>query len=129
MMNNYKPVKLDIGTFAENRFYMGDKVWMIQSLIEHSKDLEPFDMPICCIDTTAEGLWKGHCETIKHFAVHMRRVNKADLSYPIILSDNGFIMDGWHRIVKALVEGVVTIKAVRFDETPEPDYVEDAEDE
>ena len=49
----------------------------------------------------------------------------ADMSYPIIMDDEGFIMDGWHRVAKALLEGRETIKAVRFENTPAPDYVKE----
>ena len=54
----------------------------------------------------------------------MKRVQQADLNCPIILDESGFVMDGWHRIAKALFEGRKTIKAVRFRETPPCDYVE-----
>jgi hypothetical protein len=33
-------------------------------------------------------------------------------------------MDGMHRIVRAVLENRKAIKAVRFDVTPEPDYVD-----
>jgi hypothetical protein len=32
-------------------------------------------------------------------------------------------MDGMHRVCKALIEGRETISAVRFEEDPEPDYI------
>ena len=51
----------------------------------------------------------------------MKRVLNTDLNYPIILNEEGFIMDGWHRVTKALLEGRETIKAVRFEKTPPPD--------
>lgn len=38
-------------------------------------------------------------------------------------------MDGMHRVGKALLEGNKTIKAVRFEETPEPDYIDVKPDE
>jgi hypothetical protein len=33
-------------------------------------------------------------------------------------------MDGMHRILKALLEGLEEIEAVRFGRDPEPDYVD-----
>lgn len=47
------------------------------------------------------------------FARHMKHVMEADLSYPIIIDEWGQPIDGRHRIVKALIEGHETIKAVR----------------
>ena len=48
---------------------------------------------------------------------------EADLSYPIILSSDGGLMDGGHRIAKAWIEGCQEIDAVQFQEDPEPDYI------
>jgi ParB-like chromosome segregation protein Spo0J len=50
----------------------------------------------------------------------MQAVNAADLSKPIILNEDGELLDGRHRIMKALLVGHSTIKAVRFDENPSP---------
>ena len=54
---------------------------------------------------------------------HIRAVLDADLNCPIILDDEGDIMDGRHRVAKAILEGKATIKYVRFDKTPPWDYV------
>jgi hypothetical protein len=50
-------------------------------------------------------------------------VQEAELRYPIIRAANGAVMDGMHRVTKALIEGRDTIEAVQFDTDPEPDYV------
>lgn len=55
------------------------------------------------------------------FVEHMKRVLQADLTQPIILSAEGWIMDGCHRLAKARLNGIKTIKAVQFPTTPEPD--------
>jgi hypothetical protein len=57
-------------------------------------------------------------------AFHMRRALDVDTNYPVILSQEGFIMDGWHRVLRALIDGKATIKAVRFQKTPPHDYLE-----
>jgi hypothetical protein len=38
------------------------------------------------------------------------------------LSADGRVMDGMHRVVKALTEGRATISAVQFDVQPAPDF-------
>lgn len=58
--------------------------------------------------------------TLREMVMHMKAVQDADLSYPIILDEDGEIMDGRHRIMKAILTGAKTIKAVRFDENPSP---------
>jgi hypothetical protein len=79
------------------------------------------------IDQIAEfdqDCWFGtHIPTCRAVAEHARRIRDADLTYPIILSSNGGLMDGGHRIGKAWLEGLTEIRAVQFVVDPEPDYV------
>jgi hypothetical protein len=53
----------------------------------------------------------------------VRLIDEADLAFPIILAADGGVMDGRHRIAKAVREGRATIDAVQFERDPEPDYV------
>lgn len=55
---------------------------------------------------------------LRQLVGHMKSVIKADLKYPIILDEDGELLDGRHRLMKALLEGKETIKAVRFVENP-----------
>jgi len=48
------------------------------------------------------------------------------VEFPIILDEDGEIMDGGHRIMRAMLEGKSSILAVRFDENPPPCRVSDA---
>ena len=54
---------------------------------------------------------------------HMRLIHEADLSFPIILSANGAVMDGRHRVAKAALAGHHEIEAVQFIEDPAPDHI------
>jgi hypothetical protein len=60
--------------------------------------------------------------TLREMVTHIKAVNDSDLSFPIILDEDGEIMDG---IMKAMLMGEKTIKAVRFDENPPPCSHED----
>ena len=51
------------------------------------------------------------------------RLTQIDLAFPIILSADGSVMDGMHRVAKAVRAGHDGIDAVRFERDPEPDYV------
>jgi hypothetical protein len=122
--NIYKPVNIKtvfsgLGTFTDNK-----KVWRITSLIHHVKEqnLEVFDLPLCGINL-ATTVWSSGDLKIIDFAKHWKRADEVSLDDPIILDEDGFIMDGWHRVAKALFLGLSTIKAVRFDVTPDCDYV------
>ena len=52
------------------------------------------------------------------FLHHMKRVLKADLNYPIILSEEEYIFDGVHRLMKAKHLGMKYIPCVQFDKDP-----------
>ncbi len=123
LLKEHPPVKISYGKFEDNRFADAGKVWGVTRLMEKAKGLEPFDLPLRAI-YIGQKVWKK-IETPLALASHMRQVMAADLSYPIILDEEGFIMDGWHRVAKALFEGHSTIKAVRFDITPPHDFTED----
>jgi hypothetical protein len=59
--------------------------------------------------------------SIRAVSAHARRIMEADLAYPVILCAEGRLMDGGHRLAKALMAGAEEIDAVRFAVTPEPD--------
>ena len=48
-------------------------------------------------------------------------MEEADLTFPVILSNDGRAMDGMHRVAKAWLLGRKTIRAVKFPRDPEPD--------
>ena len=56
------------------------------------------------------------------FVKHVKSVIDADKSYPIIIADDGAIIDGRHRLAKAMIDGDKTIKAVIFESVPEGCY-------
>jgi len=100
------------------RCYRGKVFWYEFTLQEAAKKLKTFDMPIAGIDM---GFRPWDMENLDSIAYHIDRVNKVDLNYPIILDDLGNVRDGFHRIVKAMIENKKTIKAVRFKEMPPVD--------
>ena len=120
-MSTYPAVKIDGCFVADNTYSSDGKVWTVTNLIARSKDLEPFDLPLAAIYSGSE-VWApvGSAYGIAH---HVRRALDVNTEYPIILCQQGFIMDGWHRVLRALIDGKTTIKAVRFVETPPYDYL------
>lgn len=100
-------------------FVDGKEVWFVSRLIAASDDLPVQTMPITALNTYN---LKPDISTMNTFVDHIKRVLAADLKYPIILDDEGYVMDGRHRIAKALLHGKTTIDFVRFEETPYRDY-------
>lgn len=94
---------------------LGRHSWSVARLFELSRDLPVMEIPLDHLNIFAK-----YDLTLREMVMHFKAVNKADLDKPIILDEDGEIMDGRHRIMKALLTGVETIKAVRFDENPSP---------
>jgi hypothetical protein len=65
----------------------------------------------------------GKGPTCREVAEHARRINAADLTHPVILSADGGLMDGGHRIAKAYLLGQRTGQARRFATDPDPDWI------
>jgi hypothetical protein len=66
--------------------------------------------------------WSGGAiSSIDIFLDHMIRVKNSSLDHPIVMCWDGFVMDGWHRIVKAIMDGRTHINAYRFEKYLEPD--------
>jgi hypothetical protein len=102
--------------YKEQKCTIGLHVWSVARLIELSKDLPIMTVPLDHLD-----LWHTYERlTMREIVMHMDAVNNADLSKPIIMDEDGSIMDGRHRMMKAMLIGDPTIKAVRFDENPPP---------
>lgn len=100
-------------------------IWNALTLIEHSKKFPVFDLPVAGIDLSRRA-WK--IESIDDFIYHMNRVNKTNLDYPVILNDEGVIVDGLHRVAKAVLQGKTIIKAIRLNDMPDYDSkIEDDE--
>tara|TARA_R110000803_G_scaffold181743_3_gene244138 strand:- start:685 stop:972 length:288 start_codon:yes stop_codon:yes gene_type:complete len=66
----------------------------------------------------------GDMPSCRRIAEHFKLMLDADLQYPIILCAQGRLMDGMHRVTKAFAFGEKTILSVRFNETPEADFVD-----
>ena len=82
-------------------------------------------MKLDSIHEIDENLWfgdKNDNPTCRAIVEYMRLIEKADMSFPIILSSDGRVMDGIHRVAKAVLKGYETIEVVKFSQDPEPDY-------
>jgi len=99
--------------------------WDVDRLVRLTKHCPQIDLPLAAIreldapfSAEADGTltWRAVVE-------HVGLIEAADLSFPIILSSDGSVMDGMHRVAKAVLLGRTTIQALRFTNDPEPDYV------
>jgi hypothetical protein len=98
--------------------------WDVDRLIQLTSQLPRKIVPLDQIRELDEE-WFGGDErpTWRALLEHVRLLEEADLTYPIILSASGAVMDGMHRVAKAMLEGRRGIEAVQFDEDPPPDHI------
>lgn len=102
--------------------YKHPRRWLVSELWKQSNEIQPYEIKI-------ENLWERYkkifCwnlygEQINHefFLEHMERILTADLNYPIILSEEEYIMDGVHRLLKCKYLKKDTILCVKFKKDP-----------
>ena len=106
--------------------------WDVHRLIKLSEDFPVKELPLSDIREVDENYWFNGPDSIpscRSIVVHLELILTSDLSYPIILSSDGRVMDGMHRIAKALHFKEPVIKAVQFETDPEPDFRNVSEDE
>jgi hypothetical protein len=108
-------------------FWPGEQgldAWDVDRLIRLSVDLPVVEVRVDSIgelDTAYWALPGAAYPTVRELVLHMRLVRDVDPSYPVILGSDGRVMDGMHRIARAVLEGRTTIRAVQFPSNPEPD--------
>lgn len=87
------------------------------------KAAENLPVTIYHIDREAilEELVMWQLKNFRDFIVHFRRVSDADLAVPLIVRSDGYVMDGWHRIIKAIIDGKGELPQKRFVIDPKPD--------
>jgi hypothetical protein len=100
-----------------------DRRYSVLDLIEASKDLDVFEIKVSDVFLNYESPCDNY---LQDFIKHVKQTNEANLDYPIILSPCNLILDGKHRLAKAIINDYEFIKAVRFKEMPDcGEYIED----
>lgn len=100
-------------------------IWDVHRLVELTKRHPIQEVPLSRIRELDQNFWfETAVPTCRAVALHAKLIQETDLEYPIILSADGGVMDGMHRVCKALLEDRTTISAVQFEEDPVPDYVD-----
>ncbi|MEM1400969.1 MAG: hypothetical protein AAGF58_13860 [Pseudomonadota bacterium] len=100
--------------------------WDVRRLVRLSQDLPVRRVALSEIAEIDENHWFAYGDqhpTCRSIVEHARLINACDLQFPIILDQNGRVMDGMHRVCKALMKGDETVLAVQFEKDPEPDFI------
>lgn len=115
---------------ARRFFSDGESIWYVETLWSAAALLPEFALEMERIPGLDEVAWFneawGKRPTCRAVIDHCRRINEADLSHPIILAPQegplkGCVLDGMHRIGKAMLAGHTSVRAVQLLAMPEPD--------
>lgn len=101
--------------------------WDVRKLLVLARDLPVICVTLGDIREVDEPYWfgdAGDTPTCRRIMDHATQVAGTDLSYPILLCADGRIMDGMHRVMKAVGLGHSTIKARRLLQTPPPNAID-----
>ncbi|MEI8123460.1 MAG: hypothetical protein WCI20_15660 [bacterium] len=103
-------------------------VWRMQTIWDAAATCESFEMSVQeALRKLNDNTWRtlDYDVTLWDVIGHTKRTMNADLTHPIVLSKDGYLIEGSHRIVKAHLLGLAAIKVVRLPKDPLPDEVLD----
>ena len=91
--------------------------WDVEKLWELSKGLPVHKIQINSIKELDQDCWFTDSKstplpTMRNVARHCQRIINANMEYPILLCSDGQLIDGGHRIAKALIDEKSEIDAV-----------------
>ncbi len=98
-------------------------LWQMRRLWELTKSLPVFEYEVVSFNGFDKDVWFNSLRnpTLHNILEHYKKIENATFKYPIIISQEGIILDGIHRICRAYLDGKKTIPAVKFSQNPEPD--------
>jgi hypothetical protein len=98
------------------------RFWRMHQLWELAEGLPVKKVRLNELEGFDEVRWFGGprniLPTCRAIAEHARDIHACDLSYPILLSPTGEVLDGMHRICKAFLEGIAELDAVQLPTLP-----------
>ncbi len=103
----------------------GVLAWDVRKLIAQTAGFEAEEIPLSDIRELDEAFWyhpEGDPPTCRSVAQHAKLIAEADLAHPILIDPDGRVLDGMHRVCKALLLGMEAIPARRLQHLPEPDF-------
>lgn len=99
-------------------------IWDVRALLDLA-DGPVIELPLDAIAEIDEPYWfdaTSDLPTCRAVMAHAAQAAGVDLSYPILLCPDGRVIDGMHRVMKAVITGATTIPARKLAVLPPPDY-------
>lgn len=102
----------------------GFDAWDVDRLIELAESSPIEDVALETITEIDSDYWysHGYSPTVRSLVDHMRLVQAVDPSYPIVIDPDGRVMDGMHRVARALLDGRQSVPAKRLAVLPPADF-------
>lgn len=125
-IKDYTPiVPIPKVSFEESTFSDSGKRWNASTFYKYIKELKlkPFRFPLACYDLTITQNWMDNLNS-ERFCIECKRVMTCDINIPIVLNNQGIIIDGYHRVFKSLILGKKYIMAYRLPKMPDEDWEE-----
>jgi len=92
-------------------FCDGDHEWDVRVLWKAAQDLPTKEYLIEYINLSTLS---------NDFEDNLNRVKLCDLTYPILLDPNSYVVDGMHRLIKSILMGKETVLVKQFYCMPKP---------
>ena len=107
----------------KTKLYPFPRQWNLNNLWELSNNLPVHNINVNKLWNERYGkawCWQQENEELNNefFLHHMQRITNANLDYPIILSQENYILDGVHRLMKCKYLNIKYIKYVQFIKDP-----------
>ena len=104
------------GAKMDGRYITPQGYWLVESLLKVAdKEIEMVD-----VEQYANRGW-FNIRTVSELVSHTGRIDNVMLRIPVLLSPDGDVIDGRHRVAKAIMLGYKQIPARRIAKMPEPD--------
>lgn len=103
---------------------LGERAWHIETIWSAAEGLPTEEVLVAHFREVDEDCWfRGGPATVRAVVDHARRIVDADLTRPVILAADGQVLDGMHRIAKAIFAGHDKVSAQRLPEDPAADWL------
>ena len=98
-------------------------IWDVHRLLELSQNFQVKDALLSEIKELNEAYWFPDTHpTTQQIIEHIQLIQDSDLKYPIILSADGRVMAGMHRVAKPKLLNHSTLQPLPVCPTPTPDF-------
>ncbi len=96
-----------------------NKKYNIHSAIFLARNIQPVSVEIKYI---SRDMVSPCYNRFMDFCEHVKAVNEAELKYPILMNEDGAIIDGRHRLAKAIISERKNIMVRKFEKDPRACY-------